>query len=148
MSTADEVRTVSKKFYDGLTRMTNGTSDAISNIWAHTNAVTSMHPISGRQVGWDAVGDSFNQFARLASDGRVELKEQNIQTLGDVAYETGIEYGHCKIAGEPVTYEHRVTNIYHREGGEWKMIHHHSDPSPGLLDALSRLQAAPNSASK
>jgi hypothetical protein len=37
--------------------------------------------------------------------------------------------------------EHRVTNIYQRENGVWKMIHHHSDTSPTMLDVLRRLQA-------
>jgi hypothetical protein len=37
--------------------------------------------------------------------------------------------------------EHRVTNIYHREAGSWKMVHHHVDVSPAMLDIVSRLQA-------
>jgi ketosteroid isomerase-like protein len=36
--------------------------------------------------------------------------------------------------------EHRVTNIYHREAGSWKMVHHHTDLSPEMQDILSRLQ--------
>ncbi|HYU19986.1 MAG TPA: nuclear transport factor 2 family protein [Chloroflexota bacterium] len=38
---------------------------------------------------------------------------------------------------------HRVTNIYRREGGEWKMVHHHTDVSPAMNDLLSRLQPPP-----
>jgi hypothetical protein len=29
-----------------------------------------------------------------------------------------------------------VTNIYRREGGGWKMVHHHTDVSPAMVEAL------------
>jgi ketosteroid isomerase-like protein len=99
-----------------------------------------MHPIGGRQVGWDAVRASFEQVAQLASDGKVELKDQLIRVVGDVAFEAGVEQGQIKLAGQQVTIEHRVTNIYQRDAGVWKMIHHHTDTSPGMLDVLGRLQ--------
>ena len=98
-----------------------------------------MHPIGGRQVGWEAVRASFEQIAQLASDGQVELKDQLIHVAGDLAYEVGIEQGRVTLAGQPVTLEYRVTNIYQREAGVWKMIHHHTDTSPAMLDVLSRL---------
>ncbi len=141
MSTEDEVRNASKQFYAGLNRMANGNADSLADSWSHSAAVTVMHPIGGRQVGWDAVRASFEQVAQLASDGQVELQDQLIYVAGDLAYEVGMEQGRVKLAGEPVTLEYRVTNIYQREAGTWKMIHHHTDTSPAMLDVLSRLQA-------
>ncbi len=35
-----------------------------------------------------------------------------------------------------------MTNIYRREAGEWKLVHHHADISPAMLGILERLQAA------
>ena len=46
------------------------------------------------------------------------------------------------LAGEQLTIEQRVTNVYRREGAEWKLVHHHTDISPAMLELLSRLQAA------
>jgi ketosteroid isomerase-like protein len=60
---------------------------------------------------------------------------------GDMAYELGVERGEFKMAGHPVSLEHRVTNIYRREAGTWKLVHHHTDTSPGMLDVLKRLQS-------
>jgi ketosteroid isomerase-like protein len=141
MSTEDEVRKASKQFYASLNRMANGDADPLADIWSHSTAVTTMHPIGGREVGWDAVRGSFEQVAQLASDGKVGLKDQLIQVAGDVAYEVGIEHGQLKLAGQQVTIEHRVTNIYQRQAGAWKMIHHHADVSPAMLDVLSRMQS-------
>jgi ketosteroid isomerase-like protein len=141
MSTEDQVRQASEQFYAALNRMVNGDAGPLADIWSHNAAVTAMHPISGREVGWDKVRESFEQVAQLASEGQVKLGDQLIQVSGDMAYEVGTEQGQAKIAGEQVPIEHRVTNIYRREAGAWKIVHHHTDVSPAMLDVLSRLQA-------
>jgi len=119
--------------------MVNGDAGPLADIWSHSAAVTTMHPIGGREVGWDKVRQSWEQVAQLASDGRVNLKDQLIQVAGDVAYELGVEHGQAKLAGQQVTLEHRVTNIYRREAGAWKIVHHHTDVSPAMVDVISRL---------
>lgn len=139
MATDDEVRKASRDFYAGLNRMANGDASPLAAIWAHNAAVTTMHPIGGRQVGWEAVRESFQQVAQLASEGKIELKDQLIQVVGDVAYELGIEQGELKLGGQSAALEHRVTNIYRREGGAWKLVHHHADTSPAMQAVLSRL---------
>jgi len=138
MSTQEEVRQASKQFYAALNRMLNGDARPLADIWLHSAAVTAMHPIGGRQVGWDAVRTSFEKVAQLASGGKVELKDQLIHSTEDVAYEVGIERGQLKLSGQQVSIEHRVTNIYQREAGAWKIIHHHTDTSPAMLGVLSK----------
>jgi ketosteroid isomerase-like protein len=91
MATEDEVRNASTQFYAALNRMLNGDAQPLSDIWSHGQAVTTMHPIGGRQVGWNEVRESWEQVAQGASDGKVELKDQLIRVLGDVAYEVGVE---------------------------------------------------------
>lgn len=140
MTTEDEVRKASQQFYAALNRMANGDSGPLTDIWSHSAAVTTMHPIGGREVGWDAVRGSFEQVAQIAADGKVELKDQRIQVAGDVACETGIERGQLKLSGHHAAIEHRVTNIYQREAGAWKVVHHHTDTSPAMIDVLSRLK--------
>lgn len=142
MSTEDEVRGASAKFYEALNRMTEGDASRIADIWSHSETVTTMHPIGGKQVGWSEVKESFDNVAGLASSGHVELADQTIHTGGELAYELGIERGQFELAGERITVEHRVTNIYRREDGEWKIVHHHTDLSPAMLGVLERLQAA------
>ena len=140
MSTVDEVREASKKFYAALNRMANGEKDTFASVWLQNGSVTAMHPIGGREVGWDAVKGSFNQVAGVASDSKIELEDQLIQDLGDVAYELGTESAQFKIAGHPVKGEMRVTNIYKKEGGNWKVVHHHTDLSPSMINVLQKLQ--------
>jgi ketosteroid isomerase-like protein len=138
MSTEDGVRTASNQFYAALNRMAGGDASSMSEVWSHDAAATAMHPIGGRQSGWDAVKAAFDQVAALASAGHVALSDQLIQVCGDVAWESGVEQGELTIAGKKVPIGHRVTNVYRREAGGWRMIHHHTDVSPAMLSVLSQ----------
>ena len=60
------------------------------------------------------------------SDFRFDVEVVDVS--GDMAYTLGFERFNGSIAGrpvEPVTV--RVTHIYRREDGEWKIVHRHGD---------------------
>jgi ketosteroid isomerase-like protein len=139
MTTEDDVRAASTKFYSALNRMLNGDASLLEDIWSHSATVTTMHPIGGREVGWDQVRKSWEQVAQIAAEGQVRLSDQLIQVDGDLAYELGVEHGQFTLAGQPVTGDCRVTNIYRRESGAWKIVHHHTDTAQSMIDVLSRL---------
>lgn len=143
MAAEDEVRQVSERFYAALNHMANGDAGPMSAVWAHSEDVTTMHPIGHREVGWEQVRPTWEQVASIASGGQVLLRDQLIRMGTDLAYEVGVEEAEITLAGERVAFSERVTNIYRREGGEWKIVHHHSDPSPAANDLLSRLQPPP-----
>jgi len=140
MSTEDEVRNASNQFYAALNKMVNGSSQSLSDIWSHSSAVTTMHPIGGRQVGWKDVWATWDQTAQVASEGQVKLQDQFIRVVGDMAYEIGVENASMSIAGQKVAGQIRVTNIYQKEGGAWKIVHHHGDLSPAMVEVLHKLQ--------
>ncbi len=140
MSKEEDVRMASKQFYNALNDMGNGIAGKMDGLWSHDENVTAMHPIGGRDLGWAAVKNSFDQVAAIASDGKIELKDQLIHVAGDLAYAIGTETGGFKLAGNEVKIEQRVTNIYHLEDGQWKMVHHHADISPDMLNVLSKLK--------
>jgi len=48
---------------------------------------------------------------------------------GDLAYTVGYEHTQATVEGVPQTYELRVTHVYRREDGEWKIVHRHADPA-------------------
>jgi ketosteroid isomerase-like protein len=142
MSEEDKVREASKRFYAALNSMFVQKNNPMADVWVHDASVTAMHPIGGRQVGWDQVRQSFEQVGGLAGGGEVALRDQIIQVVGDMAYELGIEEGQAQLAGEEIRFDHRVTNIYRRIRGEWKIVHHHADVNAGMVDMLKRLQPA------
>jgi ketosteroid isomerase-like protein len=46
---------------------------------------------------------------------------------GDLAYTVGYEHTAASWEGEPRKYTLRVTQLYRRENGEWKVFHRHAD---------------------
>ena len=108
MPAEDEVHKASTQLYAALNRLVQGDAGPLTDIWSHSATVTAMHPIGGREVGWDNVRGSFEQ-------------------------------GQLKIGGHEVSFEDRVTNIYLLEAGAWKIVDHHADIAPEMLDPLSRL---------
>ena len=141
MATEDEVRTASGQFYAALNSMGKGDAGPMADVWSHSTEVTTMHPLGGREVGWNEVAGPWGQISQLASSGRVELTDQLIRATGDMAYEVGREKGQMMLAGQQVPINHRVTNVYRREGSTWKIIHHHTDESPAMIDLVKSLQA-------
>lgn len=141
MSTQEDVLEASRRFYSALNAMLNGDAAALAKVWHHGDAVTTMHPVGGRQVGWAGVWDSWTQVAGIATGGGVRLGEQRVEVAGDTAYEVGVEQGECRLAGERVDIDCRVTNIYRRYADGWKIVHHHADVSPAMQALLARLEA-------
>lgn len=140
MADEDGVQKASAAFYAALNQMLNGDATAMADIWSHSPHVSAMHPVGGRDVGWSDVETTWRNVASICANGQVELVDQLIQVAGDAAYELGVERGGCSLGGQQVDIEHRVTNVYRRESGAWKIVHHHTDVSPAMLDALARLQ--------
>jgi len=141
MAGEDEVRKASAQFYAALNRMLNGDAGSMSDIWSQAASVTTMHPIGGRQVGWDAVRGSWEAVAGIASEGRVTLEDQLLQVAGDMAVEVGVEHGAFSLGGHKVSgLNARVTNVYRREADGWKIVHHHTDESQSMIDVLNRLK--------
>jgi ketosteroid isomerase-like protein len=52
------------------------------------------------------------------------------EVSGDMAYTVGYEHTQAVVNGEPRTYTLRATQIYRREGGEWKVVHRHGSALP------------------
>lgn len=69
-----------------------------------------------------------NRFSACTS---YEFELLEAEVLGDVAYTVGFEHTSVSIDGEPNTYTLRVTQIYRRESGEWKVAHRHGSAQPG-----------------
>jgi ketosteroid isomerase-like protein len=80
---------------------------------------------------------SWEHVAQVFSEGQVSLDGLMIVPLSDdVVYTLGTENGQAKLGDETVGVDWRVTNIYRREEGEWKMVLHHTDVSPELVEVL------------
>ena len=137
----DDVRVASDQFYSALDAMANGDASSMGEIWSHDDDVTTMHPIGGREEGWDAVNGSWEGVASLSEGGEVTRTDQVIRVIGNAAYELCTESVSMTFAGEPMSLEGRATNVYRKENGEWKVVHHHADLHAEFAEMIAHMGA-------
>ena len=144
MSAEDEVRQASEQYYAALSTLLSGDAGPLMQIWSHSPEVTTMNPYGGREVGWEQLQPVFERIAKLCqgSQASLWLQDRLIRVGGDLAYETGIESGEGIIMGKQTTINHRVTNIYRREAGVWKMVHRHADLNPAEQEESKQLHSS------
>jgi ketosteroid isomerase-like protein len=136
-----DVRAASDQFYGALDAMANGDASPMADIWSHEDDVTTMHPIGGREEGWEAVSGSFARVASASTDGTVTRSDQHIRVIGNGAYELCTESVSWTFAGEPMSLEGRTTNVYRKENGEWKIVHHHADRHTEFAEKVANVGA-------
>ena len=140
---ATKLRAANDQFYAALNTMFTGDNAPMDAIWSHRDDVTFMGPFGGRLVGWTAVGAEFRREAGLKLGGHVLCKDVLVQVVsGDVGYTICVEQGENMSAdGKPVAVYFRATNVFHQEAGQWRLIHHHTDISEPLKQAVSPVTA-------
>jgi ketosteroid isomerase-like protein len=105
----------------------NGDAAPRAAIWSSREPVTVLGAwISGS--GQQEVKEIFHQLEASFSDCTAYSHEViAADTIGEMAYTVGYEHTQASINGEPREYTLRVTQIYRRENGDWKVVHRHAD---------------------
>jgi ketosteroid isomerase-like protein len=115
---------------DAETALHNGDAGPRRAIWSRNEPVTVFGAWK-TATGQTEVGDLFGQLEANFSDCtsyRHEIIAADV--IGDMAYTVGYEHSQVSVNGEPRTYTLRATQVYRREGGEWKVAHRHADTEP------------------
>ena len=92
----------------------------MADIWARDAAVTCIHPNRAVIAGRDGVLDSWRQILTDPDQGRIVFAAERPTVSGGI----GVVCGRELVAGIPIA----ATNVFAREGGAWRMIHHHGSP--------------------
>ncbi len=98
-------------------------------LWSQRDPVSLFGAAGMYKSGWEDVSETFEQVVTKFSDvtgWRFDLEVADV--IGDMAYTVGFERYRGSIAGKPVDdISLRVTQVYRREDGDWKVIHRHGD---------------------
>jgi ketosteroid isomerase-like protein len=109
----------------------NGDAAPRLAMWSTSDPVTLFGAATSKS-GTGEVRRFFESLASRFSDCtayRFELVAAGVS--GDLAYTVGYEHTTASIHGTPVEpYVLRVTHVYRREDGEWKIVHRHGDAPP------------------
>lgn len=100
-------------------------------LWSHEDPVT-LFGARLASVGWTEVEPTFVQVASWF-DGSEKWEFEVIAAgaSGDLAYTVGYEHDQATVVdGHPRVYTLRVTHVYRREDGRWRIVHRHADFPP------------------
>jgi ketosteroid isomerase-like protein len=97
-------------------------------LWSRDEPVTLFGAELTRH-GWDEVEPAFEWLATSFTGSQsFHYDVLAAEVSGDLAYVVGIEHSVAARRGAPPTrYALRVTTIFRREGGVWKVVHRHGD---------------------
>jgi ketosteroid isomerase-like protein len=128
MSDREDFRAwVESVLYSAELALHNGDAAPRRALWSRNEPVSVLgawrNAYGQQQIDelFTALGDSFSDCTSYAFD----LLAYDV--VGDMAFTAGLEHSSASVDGQPRTYTLRATQVYRREGGEWKVAHRHGD---------------------
>jgi len=119
-----------------------GDAGPVKALWSHADDVTICGGWGAYEKGWEQVGPRLDWAAARFREGQTTSEMLAMGMSGDLAYTVWIDRGEARVAGrdELSPMALRVTYIFRREGGTWKIIHRHADPITDKTEARAILQ--------
>jgi ketosteroid isomerase-like protein len=101
-------------------------------LWSEHDPLTLLGAALACESGADAVREDFRTVASWFSDcTSYDIEVVAAGASGDLAYTVVLEHTSCSVRGHRRSYRLRVTHVYRREDGEWRIVHRHADEPPG-----------------
>lgn len=131
-----------EEYHRAGVRITNGDPGGYKDLYSRRDDVTLANPFGPPVRGWAAVSDRLDLAASHYQDGE-EAGFENFSTVvgEDIAYIVEVESYRTRVDGGGLTPQAvRVTTVFRREGGLWKVTHRHGDPITAMRGGDSVLQ--------
>ncbi len=140
----DDLREMLDRTTAALGYLVNGDAQPYLALWSHADDVTVMGGFGSYGRGWEQVRRNTLFAASRFRGGSLSSVEAMAEgESGDLAYAVWIERGQVRVEGQD---EHgalavRVTHVFRREEGAWRIIHRHGDPITEMRAASAVIQA-------
>ena len=115
---------------DAAQSYVNGDAAPVLALLTRNSASTFFGPGGGHTDGADAVAATHEQGAKsFQPGGDNALEFLQVFASDGVGYWVGIQRAHARLPGKPeaVPMDLRVTEIFRREDGAWRLVHRHAD---------------------
>jgi ketosteroid isomerase-like protein len=129
---SSDFRRFLQDFEDGTRHFINGDADRWKQHASQREDVTILGGFGGYEKGWQEVGPRYDWAAARFRESRATLKVQYLTTVvgADLAYTVSLERSQALAVGQdrPAPMVLRVTHVFRKEDGQWKLVHRHADP--------------------
>jgi ketosteroid isomerase-like protein len=108
-----------------------GDAEPLSQIVARVSPATFFPPTGGFSQGTEEVASRYESGAEVFEQGSsFSFEILQMAASDSIAYSVGFMRGKAQMRGnaEAIPMNLRVTEVFRREDGEWKMVHRHADP--------------------
>jgi ketosteroid isomerase-like protein len=95
-------------------------SDAMDALWARRDEVACVHPGWQALHGRDRVMESWRSILDSPDAPEISFSRPAVVAAGEMAFVICVE----SLQGGSLA----ATNVFVRESGEWRMVHHHAGP--------------------
>jgi ketosteroid isomerase-like protein len=114
-----------------LAAMGSGDPQPYMDLWANRDDVTLFGAWGPIEKGHQQLMDTFGWVGSRFSEGALVPEDVVTHVSGDLAYTVGFERGDVRVDGGPlIPMTIRVTHLYRRIDGEWRLVHRHADFPP------------------
>ncbi len=113
--------------YEAELALHNGDAAPRRGLWSRNEPVSVLGAWRNA-LGQQELDERFSALAASFADCTTYTFElQAYDVVGDMAYTAGLEHTSASVCGQPRSYTLRVTQVYRREGADWKVAHRHGD---------------------
>jgi ketosteroid isomerase-like protein len=139
--TDEEVADLIRRTAEAASALIRGDIRTYVTLVRHADDDTLMAPSGGEpRRGFDASDQAVEALARYFQGGEAELEVFQTYASGDMGVLVAIERQHGQVGGLPdQDWSLRVTLVFRREAGEWRLVHRHADP---LVHGIGQEQLA------
>jgi ketosteroid isomerase-like protein len=118
---------VKTALYQAELALHNGDATPRRALWSRNEPVSILGALRNAN-GQHEIDDAFSWLEKRFSDCTSYVFElEAYDVVGDMAYTAGFEHSSFSVGGQPRTQTLRATQVYRREGGEWRVAHRHAD---------------------
>ena len=106
-----------------------GDPASLSALAARELPATFFGPGGGYREGEDVLATYTRDAGLFEAGSETHFEILHMAASGDVGYWVGFQHASARMRGhaEPIPMKLRVTEVFRREAGEWKMVHRHAD---------------------
>ncbi|MFH0340686.1 MAG: nuclear transport factor 2 family protein [Chromatiales bacterium] len=110
-------------------KFAQGDATQLKELCSHRDDVTLFGGAGGYERGWEQVGPRYSWASANFSGGQMTSQVLATHVSADLACTVELERWDVRLAstGAAATIELRVTHVYRREEGSWKVIHRHAE---------------------
>lgn len=107
-----------------------GRAAALQACFSHAQDISLFGGFGGHEIGWAQIGPRLEWVAQTFAGGHCTYEPLSQVIGADVALVVQLERGDFQLADRtpPRRLGLRVTMVFRREDGVWRLVHRHADP--------------------